>query len=508
MQAKQVILINNSRVVVFTFCMDATLIFPHQLYQDNPALKKDLPVYLLEDDLFFGQYAFHKQKLILHRASMKAYAFSLSRQGYDVHYSSNQEHTLPSLLKTLKKRGCKKIHCADTVDYLLERRLKRYAQQSQIELIRYASPNFLCTEEFISAYFAKKKRYFQTEFYIALRKQHNILLNDDKPMGGSWTYDVLNRSKLPKGITPPPLLSLPANTFVTEAVDYVDHTFSANPGNVSPFHYPVTAEEAERVLDDFLRHRFQHYGVYQDAIDAEQSTLFHSILTPALNIGLLTPQQILKKTEAYFHQYDIPINSAEGFIRQVLGWREFIRAVYIREGVKERTTNYFNHTRKIPTSFYTGTTGIDPVDNVIRRLLQTGYSNHIERLMVLGNIMLLCEFDPDEVYRWFMELYIDAYDWVMVPNVYGMSQYADGGLMATKPYISSSNYILKMSHYKNGEWCVLWDGLYWRFIDKHRKLFSKNPRMSMMVKQMEKMDTNRKENLITAANAFLKSLDA
>jgi len=488
--------------------MDASIIFPHQLYQDNPVLRKNRPVYLLEDDLYFGQYAFHKQKLILHRASMKAYAENLSHKEYTVHYVAHKEHTLQSLLKELSEKGLKEIHCTDTVDYLLEQRLMRFTRQSGIELIRYTSPNFLCTEEFISQYFAKKKRYLQTEFYIDLRKQHNFLMDGEKPLGGAWTYDVLNRSKLPKVLTPPQLLSLPANSFITEAVDYVERNFNANPGSASPFSYPVTAEEAERVLDDFLHHRFKDYGVYQDAIDAGQSTLFHSILTPALNIGLLTPQQILKKAEACFHQYDIPINSAEGFIRQVLGWREFIRAVYIREGVKERTTNYFNHTRKIPASFYTGTTGIDTVDTVIRRLLQTGYSNHIERLMVLGNFMLLCEFDPDEVYRWFMELYIDAYDWVMVPNVYGMSQYADGGLMATKPYISSSNYILKMSHYKKGEWSTVWDGLYWRFIAKHQKPFSKNPRMSMMVNQLEKMNANRKRHLLTAANTFLKSLDA
>jgi deoxyribodipyrimidine photolyase-related protein len=489
--------------------MDAALIFPHQLFENHPALNKKRMVYLIEDDLFFGQFAFHKQKLILHRASMKHYEMNLKKKGYQVNYLDHFKVTSTSnLFKLLKKQNVNVIHYSDTVDYLLERRLKRESRKSGIELIPYASPNFICSTEFIDQFFQRKKRYFQTEFYIELRKQQNILMESDNPVGGLWTYDMMNRSRLPKGITPPQLLSLPTNAFVTEAVNYVERNFNANPGSVSPFKYPVTAEEAERVLDDFLHHRFQHYGVYQDAIDAQQSTLFHSLLTPALNIGLLTPQQILKKAEAYFHQHNIPINSSEGFIRQVLGWREFIRAVYIREGVKERTTNYFKHNRKIPDSFYTGTTGIEPVDNIIRRLLQTGYSNHIERLMVLGNIMLLCEFDPDGVYQWFMELYIDAYDWVMVPNVYGMSQYADGGLMATKPYISSSNYILKMSHYKKGDWCTIWDGLYWRFIDKHQKQFSKNPRMSMMVKQLEKMDANRKEHLLTAANTFLKSLDA
>lgn len=466
-------------------------------------------VYLIEDDLFFGQFAFHKQKLILHRASMKHYEMNLKKKGYQVNYLDHFKVTsISNLFKLLKKQNVNVIHYSDTVDYLLERRLKRESRKSDIELIPYASPNFICSKDFIDQFFQRKKRYIQTEFYIELRKQQNILMESDNPVGGLWTYDVMNRSRLPKDVKPPKPLSLPVNSFVTEAVDYVERNFNANPGSTSAFHYPVTAEEAERVLDDFLHHRFQLYGVYQDAIDAEQSALFHSLLTPALNIGLLTPEQILKKAEAYFHQHNVPINSAEGFIRQVLGWREFIRAMYIREGVKERTTNYFKHNRKIPDSFYTGTTGLEPVDNVIRRLLQTGYSNHIERLMVLGNIMLLCEFDPDEVYRWFMELYIDAYDWVMVPNVYGMSQYADGGLMATKPYISSSNYILKMSHYKKGDWCTIWDGLYWRFIDKHQKQFSKNPRMSMMVKQLEKMDANRKKHLLAAADAFLKSLDA
>jgi deoxyribodipyrimidine photolyase-related protein len=318
----------------------------------------------------------------------------------------------------------------------------------------------------------------------------------------------MNRSRLPKDVKPPALPELKEDAITEEAIRYVEKNFQRNPGTVSSFSYPVNAQQAKSMLDNFLKFRFHHYGEYQDAIVPDQSHLFHSVLTPALNIGLLSPEAIIRQAENYFYHHNIRVNSAEGFIRQVLGWREFIRAVYIREGAKERTTNYFNHIRKIPASFYTGTTGIEPVDNVIRRLLHTGYSNHIERLMVLGNFMLLCEFHPDEIYRWFMELYIDAYDWVMVPNVYGMSQFADGGLMATKPYISSSNYILKMSHYKKGDWCTIWDGLYWRFINKHRVQFSRNPRMSMMVKQLEKMDVIKKNLLFNTAEKYLESLHA
>jgi deoxyribodipyrimidine photolyase-related protein len=201
------------------------------------------------------------------------------------------------------------------------------------------------------------------------------------------------------------------------------------------------------------------------------------------------------------------LNSLEGFIRQIIGWREFIRIVYEREGNKQRTKNYWGFDRKIPESFWQGTTGILPVDNVIKKVLQTGYSHHIERLMVIGNFMLLCEFHPDEVYRWFMEMYVDAYDWVMVPNVYGMTQFADGGMMTTKPYISGSNYLLKMSDYQKGGWTEIWDGLFWRFMHVNRDLFLKNPRLSMLVKTFDKMPEKKRKKHISVAENHLNQLD-
>jgi deoxyribodipyrimidine photolyase-related protein len=226
-----------------------------------------------------------------------------------------------------------------------------------------------------------------------------------------------------------------------------------------------------------------------------------------LNVGLLTPTEILDQAIAFAVENNIPLNSCEGFIRQILGWREFIRGVYEAKGTQERTTNYWKFKRKIPTSFWNGITGIPPVDNTIKKVLATGYCHHIERLMVLGNFMLLCEFDPDEVYRWFMELFIDAYDWVMVPNVYGMSQFADGGLMATKPYISGSNYLMKMSDYEKGDWQPIWDGLFWRFMNTHRDFFLKNPRLGMLVKTFDKMPESKQEQHIQMANAYLERLD-
>jgi deoxyribodipyrimidine photolyase-related protein len=225
-----------------------------------------------------------------------------------------------------------------------------------------------------------------------------------------------------------------------------------------------------------------------------------------LNVGLLTPQFVVDETIRFANENDIPLNSLEGFIRQIIGWREFIRAVYQLKGTEERTKNYWNFTRKIPVSFWNGTTGIDPIDSTIKKVLETGYCHHIERLMVLGNFMLLCEFDPNEVYRWFMELFIDAYDWVMVPNVYGMSQFADGGLMATKPYISGSNYLMKMSDYKKGAWQEVWDGLFWKFMHIHRDFFLQNPRLGMLVNTFDKMPATKQQMHLSNAKRFLESL--
>jgi deoxyribodipyrimidine photolyase-related protein len=225
-----------------------------------------------------------------------------------------------------------------------------------------------------------------------------------------------------------------------------------------------------------------------------------------LNVGLITPDEVISQSLAFAKAHNIPINSVEGFVRQIIGWREFIRGMYESRGSYERTQNFWKFKRKIPNSFYDGTTGIYPIDQTIKKILQTGYCNHIERLMVVGNFMLLCEFDPDEVYRWFMELFIDSYDWVMVPNVYGMSQFSDGGLMATKPYISGSNYLMKMSNYKKGEWQVIWDGLFWRFMDTHRDFFKKNPRLGMLVSMFDKMPSDKRHKHIQTAEEYLDTL--
>lgn len=488
----------------------ATLIFPHQLFEPHPALQKDIPVFLVEEFLFFKHYNFHKQKLVLHRASMKHYAHQLQQKGFDVTYveSLEKESDVRKLVKSLSKKGITGLVYVDTVDDWLERRLKQAAKKHQLQLHQKPSPNFLNQMAEVDDFFSKKKTYFQTDFYTWQRKKRNILLDaQQKPLGGKWTFDAENRLKFPKHETVP-ILSFPKeNSFVQEAKQYVEKHFGGNYGNIQSFIYPVTHKEAAAWLQQFMQTRFEKFGVYEDAMVAKEHFLYHSVLTPMLNIGLLSPQQIVETALQSASEKNIPLNSLEGFIRQIIGWREFIRIVYEREGRTQRTKNYWGFTRKIPAGFWNGTTGIEPIDAVIKKILNTGYCHHIERLMVLGNFMLLCEFDPDEVYRWFMELFIDSYDWVMVPNVYGMTQFADGGLMTTKPYISGSNYLMKMGDWKKGEWQQVWDGLFWRFMHVHRDFFGTNPRLGMLLNTFDKMPEEKRNIHLQHAAHFLKKLD-
>ncbi len=442
---------------------------------------------------------------------MKGYEAFLKAGNSTVHYiqASLPISDIRKLIPHLKKEGVTHINYIDPVDNWLQQRIETSCKEADITRTVFDSPLFLNTKEELSSFFrSDKKKYHQTSFYKKQRKKRHILIEiDGSPSGGKWTYDTENRKKYPAGKTPPSIRYPDTDEFYTEAVRYVQTHFSGNLGSLTDHSlYPTNFDTTKAWYQQFLEHRFMEFGAYEDAIVAEHSILNHSMLTPMLNVGLITPREIVEKSLAYAEEHSIPINSTEGFIRQIVGWREFIRGVYEQHGSEERTHNFWGFTRKIPSSFYNGTTGISPVDHTIKKVLRTGYCHHIERLMVLGNFMVLCEFDPDEVYRWFMELFIDAYDWVMVPNVYGMSQFADGGLLATKPYISSSNYILKMSNYKKGEWQETWDGLFWQFMDKHRSFFSQNPRLGMLVGVFDKMPQEKKELHFKNGDQFFKDL--
>lgn len=442
---------------------------------------------------------------------MKFYESNLKKRGFDVHYiDSKNIRTTSEISEFLRKDNISKVFFAELDDDWLDKKLKASLKKAIIKFEEVSSPSFLTELSWSNDFFEGRKDYFQTSFYIAQRKRLNILIEDNSPVGGSWTFDKDNRKKLPKGHILPKVSCPKANSYVLEAEKYININFPSNYGTAEGLIYPVTHKDAKACLDEFINIKLTQFGDFQDAISSEESFLYHSLLSAPINAGLLTPEKVISKVLEANIKNKIPLNSLEGFIRQIIGWREYFRAIYKLESVHQRTHNFFGYKRKIPESFWTGETGILPIDNVISKVLKNSYAHHIERLMVLGNFMLLAEFDPDDVYLWFMEIFIDAYDWVMVPNVYGMSQYADGGLITTKPYVSSSNYIKKMSDFKgsskSGDWCEIWDGLYWNFIDNQRDTFKNNRRMSLMIKQLEKMSPGKLKTHKNVASNYLASI--
>ena len=500
--------------------MTIGLIFPHQLFHQHPAIKQGLPVYLIEEELFFTQFKFHKQKVILHKASMYAYASKLKEEGYEVNYIATHDVNgkLEKVLPYLKAKGIIQIRCCFPSDDWLKKRVDQIAVNNKITIEWIEGPDFITSRQEIDSFFKGKKHYHQTDFYIYQRKKLGILLDDKgSPIGGKWTYDAENRKKLPKQISIPVTTFPQPDAHLKKAIEDVNSYYRDLPGdaffNNNIFPWAWTREQALKNLNHFLQVRSQYFGEYEDAISKDKHFLFHSLLSPSLNIGLLTPEEIIDAALSYATTNNVPINATEGFVRQIIGWREFMRATYLLNGSYQRTRNFWGFNRKIPSSFYTGTTGIEPIDQTIKKVLQTGYAHHIERLMILGNFFLLCEFDPDEVYRWFMELFIDAYDWVMVPNVYSMTQFADGGTLTTKPYISGSNYLFKMSDYKkekevnSNTWHYIWDSLFWHFMDKQRGFFLSNPRLGMLVHTFDKMPAAKQKDHLSCAKAFLKKLD-
>ncbi|HBE71634.1 MAG TPA: cryptochrome/photolyase family protein [Planctomycetaceae bacterium] len=498
--------------------MRVLLVLPNQLFNPHPGLtNRPDRILLIEDSLFFSDPVYparhHKQKLWLHRTSMRNYRQWLEDGGQTVDYVSF-DSTAPQrldqrLVEYFDNHDVSELEALDPVDFIATKRLRSACKSCSVELSLLDTPGFINTPAENAEYASGRKRWFMADFYRWQRIRMGILVDEqDNPEGGKWSFDTENRKKIPKRLEAS-IPGFPKCSFgETEHTvqEEIQSSFTEHPGSVDELFYPTTHAEAEDWLDEFLRERFENFGIYEDAIVQGQSMLWHSVLTPMLNIGLLTPRQIVDRTLKAAEELDTPLNSLEGFIRQIIGWREFMRATYEDLGVKMRTTNHWGHTRALPNALYDGTTGVDPIDDTINRIVQTGYCHHIERLMVLGGFMFLCEIDPDEIYRWFMEMFVDSYDWVMVPNVYAMSQNADGGLITTKPYFSGSAYVKRMSNYRKGPWCDIWDGLYWRWIDLHQETLSSNPRWSMMCAMVRKMDAQKLAAHHQAAETFLEGL--
>jgi deoxyribodipyrimidine photolyase-related protein len=450
--------------------MTIYLLFPIQLYNSIKHLKKADKIYLIEEPRYFTDFKFHKLKLAYHRASMKK-CYDRLKKKFNISYITFDKATN----KFYKELADQQIYYMDTGDILLNAKLHKLIKN----IIQEQNINFLIRPsqfQDIKNLIYSGTRYSHEKFYKYQRLELNILLDKHKkPLHNKWSFDAENRKALPKNIKIPNIKYAKSNKYVLEAKKYVNNNFPDNYGSLDNCIYPIDRAGSMRWLMEFLEKRLIKFGDYEDAVSKDSLFVYHSVLSPMMNIGLLTDIEVVNISYEYYLQNDnkISIQSYEGFIRQVIGWRNYVYLLYNLERENLFEANQLNHTNLINKNWWKASLNIEPIDFIINKIINYSYAHHIERLMYLGNFMLLCKIHPKEVYKIFMEWTIDAYDWVMVPNVFGMSQYASD-IMMTRPYFSSSNYICKMSDFKKGEWTKTWDALYYSFIGTHAKLFRHN----------------------------------
>ena len=489
---------------------DLLIILGNQLFPVDEIKKLKINhIFMAEDYQLCTYEKHHKLKILMFLCAMREKRDELISNNFNVFYSEVSDDDFQKsyeekLKKYIIKNKINHIKFFEIEDKFFEDRMNTFSEINRLKITFYKSPMFLETREDFIEYSKEKKSLSHADFYKRIRKKLNILMDQNQlPVGGKWSFDEENRKKIPKNTQLPSKPIFSQSKYIEKIKKIINDNFSSHPGELSEIWTPLTRRDALRSLDNFIKKKFENFGSYEDAILIEDNFLFHSALSSSLNLGLITPKDIIIKVINYTKNNQIPMNSVEGFIRQIIGWREFIRGVYIVKGDKQENSNFFNFSKKLDDVWYSGETGIPPLDDAINYSNLYGYTHHINRLMIISNMMTLSEIDPKEIYKWFMEMYVDSSDWVMVPNVYGMGTYADGGIFSTKPYICGSNYILKMSNYQKGEWCDIVDGLYWRFVDKHFDRIKNNHRLSFMKKTLSRMNSERKLHIFKLAEDFI-----
>ena len=468
---------------------------PTQLFEDTTNLKEMDMIYLIEDPFYFTSKKFHKQKLILHRSSMKYYYDKLKDTFANIKYIEFNKINYSEIIKN------NDIYIYDPIDKPIIDKLNSYS--SEIKIID--TPAFLETlkdlDEYRNKNTNKKNYYHDRSFYKWQRKRLNLLMNGDKPYGDKWSFDKENRNKYDKNYKEPEI-KIYNNKYIIEAKEYINKNFRNNFGIIDNFYYPITHEETIDHLNKFIKIKLATFGKYQDGISKKVIFGSHSILSPMLNIGLITPKIIIKEVIKYLDTNNLA--SIEAFIRQLIGWRSYVRFIYHYHGEEMMKMNYLNHKNKLPKSWYDETKNIGIINDMILKVKKYAYLHHIERLMIVGNFGLLLQINPNELYEWFMICFIDSYEWVMVPNIYGMSQYSLTDIsMMTRPYISSSNYIKKMSDYKNENWFNKWDALYWYFIYMHKEVLKKIYSIQTQIRLLEKMEQTKLNTYIKISRELL-----
>lgn len=506
--------------------MQLIWILGDQLLPQHPLLRpgaKDQLVGMIESAPRASHLHYHQQKLTLLYAAMRHYAKALRQAGHQVlyHFLSDAPGNAgyaELLADWVRKHKIREIHLLDPNEYDTLHSLPGLSKKLGIPVLSHRSPQFLVPKEEFATWAAGKKHLLMESHYRRLRAKHNILMTQDgKPEGGDWNLDDQNRktfrefSREKPAI--PPLASPAKDPVVTEVAKEVARLFPHHPGKAENLWIPATREGALSWLQLFLRQRLEKFGPWEDTMVEGQPVLFHSVLSPFLNLGLLTPMECIQAAERAYRNGKAPLNSTEGFIRQILGWREFIHGIYWLRMPEYREVNFLRAERPLPRWAYNGETEMRCVAESIQGAVGRAYNHHIQRLMVLGNYFLLGGYEPKAVLRWYTEMYLDAYDWVMVPNVLGMILYADGGLFATKPYAAGAAYQEKMGNHcascrfdpkkKEGPDACPFHFLYWNFYGNHAKTLGRNPRIGMMIKLWEKKRAEEQSMIRREAQKFL-----
>lgn len=502
-----------------------TLILSSQLSLGSQALRshrKDIDyVLMVETQEACTHVKHHKKKIAFMLATMRHFAETLKACGFKVHYvqltDPENTGTLTSeVMRISQALGVGRVVVTEPHDWKTLQCMKSWKDSAGLDVVMKKDSGFLCSRQQFTTWSEGKKQLRMEFFYREMRKSHNILMQGDKPEGGKWNFDADNRSPPKKGLAIPKPKVFQPDAITRDVIAMVEARFSDHFGDMMPFYFAVTREQALEVLAEFIKSRLSHFGTYQDAMLQNEPWMYHSHISFYLNAGLLEPMECIEASLAHFRQGKAPLHAVEGFVRQVLGWREFVRGLYWLKMPGYAEANYFGATRSLPSWYWTAETNMNCLKQVVLETKKHAYAHHIQRLMVLGNFALLAGIAPLDVNEWFLVVYADAYEWVELPNVTGMILFADGGYLASKPYAAGGAYIDKMSDYckgcafnpreKTGKTACPFNYLYWDFLQRNRERLRHNPRVAMMYRTYDKMDEAKKQAITTDSQAFLDAL--
>ncbi len=466
-----------------------------------------------------GYVQHHPKKIALIFAAMRKFAKQLQEDGWDVRYAQlddtdNAGSIVGELLRRAEETGAEEVICTEPGEWRLINKLTYAPITTRI----LQDDRFIASHAEFERWADGRKALRMEYFYRDMRRKTGLLMEGDEPAGDKWNYDHDNRKAAPDDVTVEGPLWFEPDAETQEVLSLVEARFASNFGSLEGFGFAVTRAQALEALAYFVTHALPRFGDYQDAMLEGHEFLYHAVLSPYINIGLLGPLEVCQAVEKAWKKGDVPINAAEGFIRQIIGWREYVRGIYFLEGPEYPKRNVLKHDRDLPAFYWGAETKMNCVSHAVAQTERQAYAHHIQRLMVTGNFALLAGVDPGQVHEWYLAVYADAFEWVESPNTVGMSQFADGGVIASKPYVSSGAYINRMSDYckgcaykvsvKTGEGACPFNLLYWHFLDRHRERFSNNARMGNMYRTWDRMDADRRETVLKDAERWLARLDA